>query len=239
MKRINIAARSWLRPRVRRILARSGLQIQRIPSGAPATLAPWDDDPAFGRLFDQLIGYTLVDKLRCFMLYQCANNSARIAGDLAEIGVYKGGTARLLAKTGAPAGKTVHLFDTFAGMPAVDASADLHRAGDFANTSLAAVQAYLRDCDNVRFYQGVFPATAQPVEQRTFALVHVDVDIYPSVLSCCAFFYPRMAHGGMLIFDDYGFLSCPGAKKAVDEFFADKPEAPIYLPTGQCLVVRL
>jgi O-methyltransferase len=152
--------------------------------------------------------------------------------------VFRGGTARLLAKITAPAGKTVHLFDTFAGMPSVDSNADLHKAGDFANTSLEAVQRYLHDCDNVRLYQGFFPSTAQPIEQLSFALVHIDVDIYTSVLSCCGFFYPRMEHGGLMIFDDYGFISCPGAKKAVDEFFADKPEVPIYLPTGQCLVLR-
>ena len=238
MKNIRMATRAWLKRRVRRILLRSGLQIERIPAGAPATLPLWDDDPAFGRLFDQLIGYTLVDKVRCFMLYQCAKTSARIAGDIAEIGVFRGGTAKLLAKTSAPSGKTVHLFDTFAGMPSVDARADLHQTGDFANTSLTAVQAYLRDCSNVRLYQGIFPETAQPIEQCTFALVHIDVDIYTSVLSCCAFFYPRMEPGGMMIFDDYGFWSCPGAKKAVDEFFVGRPEVPIYLPTGQCLVIR-
>src|SRR6187549_921083 len=148
MKNTRMATRAWLKSRVRRFLARSGLQLQRIQSGAPATLALWDDDPAFRRLFDQLIGYTLVDKVRCFMLYQCAKHGARIAGDIAEIGVFRGGTARLLAKVSAPAGKTVHLFDTFAGMPEVDTQADLHQAGDFANTSLTGVQAYLRDCDN-------------------------------------------------------------------------------------------
>ena len=233
-----MATSAWLKRRIRNVLARSGLQIQPIRSGAPITLPLWDDDPAFVRLFDQLIGYTLVDKVRCFMLYQCTKNSARIAGDIAEIGVFRGGTAKLLAKTSAPAGKTVHLFDTFAGMPAVDAGADLHQAGDFASTSIEAVQAYLHDCSNVCFYKGVFPSTAQPIEQRMFALVHIDVDIYTSVLSCCAFFYPRMERGGMMIFDDYGFWSCPGAKKAVDEFFVGKPEVPIYLPTGQCLVIR-
>jgi O-methyltransferase len=42
-----------------------------------------------------------------------------------------------------------------------------------------------------------------------------------------------------MVFDDYGEPTCPGARKAVDEFFADKPETPIYIPTGQCLVHRL
>src|SRR5215212_7524151 len=166
--RIRPATRAWLRRRVRRLLWRSGLQIERIPYGAPTSLPLWDDDPTFVRLFDQLLGYTLVDKVRCFMLYQCAKNSAKIAGDIAEIGVFRGGTARLLAKTSAPIGKIVHLFDTFAGMPSVDVSADLHQAGDFATTSIEAVQAYLHDCGNVRLYKGLFPATAQPIEPKSF-----------------------------------------------------------------------
>ena len=62
---------------------------------------------------------------------------------------------------------------------------------------------------------------------------------HKSVLDCCEFFYPRMAHGGIMIFDYYGFLSCPGAKEAVDTYFMDKPETPIYLPTGQVIVMRL
>ncbi len=41
-----------------------------------------------------------------------------------------------------------------------------------------------------------------------------------------------------MVFDDYGFPSCPGARKAVDEFFSDKEEFPLYLPSGQCFIVR-
>jgi O-methyltransferase len=48
-----------------------------------------------------------------------------------------------------------------------------------------------------------------------------------------------MVTGGIMIFDDYGFLSCPGAKLAVDEYFADKPVYPCRLPTGQCFVIKL
>jgi hypothetical protein len=69
MRNIRIATRARLKRCVRGLLRRSGLQIGRIPFGAPATLPIWDDDPAFVRLFEQLIGYTLVDKVRCFMLF--------------------------------------------------------------------------------------------------------------------------------------------------------------------------
>jgi len=47
-----------------------------------------------------------------------------------------------------------------------------------------------------------------------------------------------MQPGGVLLFDDYGYASCPGARAAVDEFFADKPEVPVAIATGQCSVQK-
>jgi O-methyltransferase len=135
--------------------------------------------------------------------------------------------------------RTVHLFDTFEGMPETDPTRDLHGQGDFSDTSLKGVQAFLSGLPSVQFYPGLFPDTAGPVADKTFAFVHVDVDIYRSVLDCCEFFYPRLAVGGVMVFDDYGFRSCPGARAAVDEFFLNRPERPVYLATGQCVVIRM
>ncbi len=43
-----------------------------------------------------------------------------------------------------------------------------------------------------------------------------------------------------MIFDDYGFTYYKDAeKRAVDEFFADKPEFLVSLLTGQCIVIKL
>jgi O-methyltransferase len=231
--------KAWAIRQTKKRLLRAGFQLQRLPSGPPIVIPFWDEDATFDTLNRELAGYTLVDKTRCYMLYQCAQQVAGLPGDIAEVGVYRGGTARLLCRTLAGTGKTLHLFDTFAGMPAVREDKDIHRAGDFNDTSLERVRAYLGDCENVELYPGIFPQTAGPVAQRTFAMVHVDVDIYQSVVDCCEFFYPRMPSGGIMMFDDYGFVSCPGVKPAVDSFLADKPEVPIYLPTGQCMVVRL
>jgi len=58
-------------------------------------------------------------------------------------------------------------------------------------------------------------------------------------MDCCDFFYKRLARGGIIIFDDYGYITCPGAKKAIDEFFSGKPEYPCYLPTGQCFAIKI
>ena len=219
--------------------ARLGYQIKPLPRGRPRVLPFWDDDTDFNRLHQQLLGYTVVSKERCFMIYQFARQAAQLPGDVAEVGVYKGGTAKLLARAFGATDKSIHLFDTFSGMPRTDPERDVLKQGDFGDTSLESVKAYLKNPMRVHLYKGLFPETAKSVEDHVFCLVHVDVDIYRSVMNCCEFFYPRLPHGGIMIFDDYGDRSCPGARAAVDEFFADKTETPCCLTTGQSLLIRL
>jgi O-methyltransferase len=227
---------------IRKGLAKIGIQIQRantIPLGKSNPIHQWDDDKYFIKIMDQISDYTLVDRVRCFMIYQFAKQIVNVPGDVAEIGVYKGGTARLLSKALDSTNKIIHLCDTFAGMPPTDPTKDLHKEGDFNDTSIDAVKFYLNDCSNVVYHIGVFTDTITGIENNLFSLVHIDVDIYKSVLNCLTFFYHRVRTGGIIIIDDYGFLSCPGAKMAVDEFFLDKIEYPCYLPTGQCVIIRL
>jgi O-methyltransferase len=224
---------------VKKLFAKFGFQIQRMHSGRPSPIHLWDTDEVFVSLLKQISSHSLVGRERCFMLYQLVKYAIGMDGDIAEIGVYKGGTAKLIAKTAAETAKTVHLFDTFSGMPPTDMMKDLHKEGDFSDAPLDDVKMYLKDCSNVRFYPGIFPATSDKVSKLQFCFVHIDVDIYKSVMDCCEFFYPRMVKGGIMIFDDYGFLNCPGAKMAVDEFFADKPEYPCYLPVGESFVIKL
>lgn len=208
-------------------------------SGKPNPIRLWDDDQYFNELMKKIKRYTLVDKKRCFMIYQLAKQVSSFSGDAVEVGVYKGGTAKLLAELFKSQNKALHLFDTFAGVPPSDVNRDIHKQGDFRDTSLENIKAYLRDYKNIYYYQGTLPATAKPIENLSFCLVHIDVDIYKSVMDCCEFFYPRMERSGIIIFDDYGFLTCPGAKMAVDDFFSDKIEKPCYLQSGQCIVIKL
>jgi O-methyltransferase len=52
------------------------------------------------------------------------------------------------------------------------------------------------------------------------------------------FFYPRLVPGGVILCDDYGFTTCPGVRRAVDEFMADKPEHVVHVPTGHGFLVK-
>jgi len=179
---------------------------------------------------------------RLLVLYQLLGLTDFVKGDIAEVGVYRGGSAKLLAKTVLTifqSVKEVHVFDTFSGMPEIDSTKDNHhKKGDFAGTSLDVVQKYLADCSNVFIHPGFFPDTTQEILDIPFSFVHIDVDIYQSTLDCCKFFYPKMPHNGIMVCDDYGFPSCLGAKLAMDEFFRDKPEILFVLSTGQCFVIK-
>ena len=200
--------------------------------------SPWESDPGFLAILEKIRGRTLVDPVRCWMLWQFAHALANTNARYAEVGVYKGGTAYLLAMAlGGSPGSRLDLFDTFWGMPPCDPTKDLHKEGNFKDVTLPEVQAFLK-FDNVALHQGLFPDTAHEsiLEGTRFRFVHVDCDIYRSVLHSCGYFFPRMESGGVIVFDDYGFPSCPGAKEAVDQFVLMTERHRIYLPTGQCFV---
>jgi predicted O-methyltransferase YrrM len=198
----------------------------------------WQDVEDFSALWPAASKRTLVDEARAQTLYQLARHAGCLAGGFAEIGVYRGGTASLLAHVADQKGKQVHLFDTFAGMPETDVARDLLGRGDFADTSLEEVQRFLARYRSPVFHQGEFPGTAGPVDGERFSLVHVDADIASSVEACCAYFYPRLVPGGVMVFDDYGFTSTPGAKATADAFFAGKPEPVLHLVTAQAIAIK-
>jgi O-methyltransferase len=190
-------------------------------------------------LWEKIRNRSLLSDERLQVLHQFAGAVPHLSGEVAEIGVYRGGTAYLLATIFSDQKRRVRLFDTFSGIPATAASMDIHREGDFADTNLSGVAEFLQGFDNIAIHSGVFPDSVTPeADAASYCFVHVDADIYRSVCDCCEFFYPRLVQGGMLLFDDYGFATCPGVRKAVDEFFADKAHKPLYLPTGQALVIN-
>ncbi|MBX6311605.1 MAG: class I SAM-dependent methyltransferase [Isosphaeraceae bacterium] len=203
--------------------------------------SPWEGLPEFEALYQRIRKHTLVSRDRCYLLAQTLRQALRLEGDIVECGVFRGGTALLealiIAEQGGP--RALHLFDSFAGMPEMTEGIDRFKPGDFSSTSAEAVAALLGPYPFVQMHVGFIPETFRGLELGRVAWAHIDVDIYQAVRDCIEFLYPRLAPGGFLIFDDYGFPSCPGARRAVDEAFATRPEVPICLPTGQCLVVKL
>lgn len=169
-----------------------------------------------------------------------ARQCSHLDGDFLEAGVYRGGSAVLIWDAlQAERGKHVlHLFDSFAGLPA-PGNRDRHSEGDFSDTSAEGVRSLFGGTLSVVLHQGWIPDTFQACGVGSVAFAHVGLDLEQSVLDSCEFIYPRLQPGGVIVFDDYGFVSCPGVRAAVDAFFRDQREAPLVLPAGQAVVFRL
>jgi O-methyltransferase len=237
-----IGFRVYRRPRLKRGVDIPDADFYR-PVVQPGLLfSPWLGYGAFGRYTAAAAPYTLVSPDRGHQLYTLLMHALALPGDVWECGVYRGGTARLLAEILGDRDPThrkqLHLFDTFAGMPETDAARDVHRAGDFEDTSVGAVQRAVGHAEFVVLHPGVIPATFRGLEDARIAFAHVDVDLYDAVLACCDFIYPRLAASGVLVFDDYGFPACPGARAAVDAFCRRLDLTPTVLPTGQALLIK-
>ncbi len=184
------------------------------------------------------------DLARLYFLYENVQRLEReqIPGDFAELGVYKGCSAKVLHQL-APS-RRFWLFDTFAGFADADAERESLRQvkrQDFGDTSLPAVRAFLGDSALLNYAVGRFPETLAGVPVDTnYALVHLDCDLEEPMRAGLEYFYPRISAGGLLIVHDYGSGLWPGVTFAVDQFLRDKPERLVSIldKSGTAVIVK-
>lgn len=173
-------------------------------------------------------------RVRFRALVRLLMDTDTLDGDIAECGCFMGLSSYLMCdylrrRNPNYHGAKYHIFDSFQGLSAPTLEDDVpegfERAkeieamcapGAFA-ASLGQVRRNLADFPDIAFHPGWIPLTFQALPERQYRFVHVDVDLYDPTLESFEYFYPRLAAGGMLVSDDYGW---PGARKAIDEFCA-------------------
>ena len=198
----------------------------------------WEQDREFISVYSNASKEMLIDKKKSYTLFNLVKNIGHLDGSLAELGVFRGASS-LIAIEANNRSKPIYLFDTFEGLPKTHDENDPYwKENDMSETSLEAVQNFM-NYSSAKYFKGYFPESAKEIStEEKFCFVHIDVDIYQSMLDGCAFFYDKVVPGGIILFDDYGDLSCPGARKAVDQFFNDMPEKPIATGAGQAFVIK-
>ncbi len=163
--------------------------------------------------------------------------AAHLDGDVADLGSYRGGSALVLRKL---CNKHLHLFDTWEGNPYDDPLCH-HKRGEW--------KASIADCwrlinggttELLTMYPGVFPGTisASNYASDKFCFVYIDMDTYQATKDAIEFFWPRLAKGGVLFFDDYGWEPCAGVKKAVDEFFVSADAGTKTFAGYSCIITK-
>ncbi|MEE4542411.1 TylF/MycF/NovP-related O-methyltransferase [Streptomyces sp. V4-01] len=161
----------------------------------------------------------------------------RIPGAIVECGVWRGGSMQAAARTLLSAGDTgrdLYLFDTFEGMPP-PTERDRRRDGESAADLMARqgrdrpiwAVATLEDVrqgfeqvpypqERVHYVRGRVEDTVPGGAPEQIAILRLDTDWYASTRHELEHLYPRLAPGGVLLIDDYGWWQ--GSREAVDEF---------------------
>jgi O-methyltransferase len=157
----------------------------------------------------------------------------RVAGDLIEVGCWRGGGSILiravLDSLGAE-GRTVWVADSFQGFPGAEPSDDRSGANsttlapylaafDFLAAPLEEVKASFGRLGfegGVRFVPGFFEQTLPSLTGRRWSLIRLDADTYDATLLALRCLYPGLVRGGHLLVDDYGALE--ECRAAVDRF---------------------
>jgi O-methyltransferase len=157
--------------------------------------------------------------------------------------VWRGGTALVLAFAATKFGLGIEVVaaDTFKGVAKAGRHDPVYSGGEHADASEDLVKRLFdrSGCSNVRVLSGVFPdETGAVVAQRSFRMCHVDVDVYESARDTFEWVWPRLARGGVVVFDDYGFVKCPGVTRFVNEC-KQRPDALLlYNLNGHALLVK-
>jgi hypothetical protein len=202
-------------------------------------------DSDFMGIYDKCKDFTMTSMERMFALYAGCRYIVKdgIPGDFVECGVWKGGSAMMIAYTLLESGdsnRKIYLYDTFEGMSEpedIDVDIIKRSARSLMNMDKEKVThawASIPEDEvrknmlsteypdkNIFLIRGKVEETIPKKIPEKVSLLRLDTDWYASTKHELEYLYPRLSQSGILIIDDYGHWA--GAKKAVDEYFANKP----------------
>ena len=219
---------------IKRSFRYAGLKIERLDPLEETIPADYNHSPFLPRVYRGSLDRYLyfLDQLKIIR---------DIEGDIVECGVSIGHGALLFLLLSEYLGieRTYYGFDSFAGFPdpvEKDEITPITGKGFWANPPETVLKVF-RDGriseekirQRVRLAKGMFDETL-PEYQGKIALLHLDCDLYQSYKSALTHLYNKVVKGGVIMFDEYADARWPGARKAIDEFFADKREKPVSHP---------
>lgn len=207
-------------------------------------------EPQFLDIYQKCKPYTMTSLERMYALYKSVEYvvANKIEGDFVECGVYKGGSAMLMAETLKSLGATrnIYLYDTFEGMSAPSAldkktggsaeatiqqweKAQKENINTWCYSALEDVKENLSKTkfpsENLFYVKGKVEDTIPATVPGKIALLRLDTDWYESTRHELLHLYPLVQSKGVLIIDDYG--SWAGAQTAVDEYFKNSNWHPL------------
>lgn len=206
---------------------------------------PWEYDEEFKSAHKAIKGFTVVDGYRMYNLWSMVGQVSKLPeGVMVEVGVCQGGSGALMASRakalGIPA--PMYLCDTFNGLVKQSEKDSFHKDGTFnrPRSFVEEVTKKLDVVDYVTILEGIFPEdTAHLIKEDKIRFCHIDVDIYQSTKDVNEWIWPRLVVGGVVVYDDYGFIECDGVIECVNEQSSEPDRIVMYNLNGQAVVVKI
>ncbi len=204
-----------------------------------------DGDKKFLKIYNDCKDYTMTSRERMFALYKSVQYiiKSKIPGDFVECGVWKGGSAMLIALTLKDLNtqnRRIYLYDTFKGMVKPTEKDHSYRKkkslimiwkkkqkkghNTWSFVPLTEAKKNMASTgypeDRITFVKGKVEETIPKNNPKKISLLRLDTDWYESTKHELIHLFPLLSKKGVLIIDDYGHYI--GSKKAVDEYFLNR-----------------
>jgi len=200
------------------------------------------------KVAEKALGYDHKMFWRLHVALWCASQAQNLPGDFVECGVWRGflATAIMNYIPWPIDNKQFYLFDTWEGLDERyltekerNNQAKLEHFKPYYANQYEAVKKHFSNYRNVQLVKGSVPETLDLVKIDAVSYLSLDMNCASPELFAAEHFWEKLVPGGMMLLDDYGFVSYEEQKKGFDRFAARKGFEVLALPTGQGLMIKL
>lgn len=178
---------------------------------------------------------------RLHTLCWAANKALKVPGDFVECGVWRGFSFRVVTDylDFAHVPKQLYLYDTYEGIPsAYNSENRSNRAYACKDDVHAEVLARFGAMPNVQVVKGTVPDSFGQACPDKISLLHIDMNSSASELAALEHLFDLVSPGGVVIFDDFGWMGYDKQTVAEIDFMRERGHDILELPTGQGMVIK-
>lgn len=183
---------------------------------------------------------------RAHVALWCAAHAVKLPGDFVECGVWKGflSSAIMDYLDWNSLSKKFFLFDTWCGIDESQITAEeqgrlcLEHYRKHYVPNFQQAKDNFKEYHNVIITKGSVPETLKQVAIDRIAYLSLDMNNVTPEIAAAHFFWDRLVPGGVILLDDYGFVSYEAQKEGFNAFAKCKGVEILSLPTGQGLIMK-
>jgi O-methyltransferase len=169
--------------------------------------------------------------------------TANVAGDLVELGVFRGHTTQFIADyiEFQTSSKRWFLYDTFEGIPEDQLNQGWGAVNEavYKDTySYEEVVERFAPFPNIEVIRGRVPEILRESCPEQISFLHIDLNNMPAEIAALDLLIDRLSPGAVLILDDYCWASARAQFEAEHRWFSERGLHVLPLPTGQGVFIK-